>query len=381
MRFFLLIAVFLCAAAIQRDTVWAQGVVPCDPVIASADRSLIPVLVHSLSSGDLGVQGVAISDDGRRVAAGANDSKVRVWERDSGRLLMESTTLGGPLWRVRFTGDSRRILGWGPEGGDIRTHIWDVADGSKLNVRSSSIGAPTAASTFVYGLTSAGANRAGVFDFFGRRPLFTWQPAPYETAEVYAVGANGPVVLSARPGGARFIDRTGERSLSPTPSHFVSDPQFRAMSADGRTAYYSNAVWDVSTGSRLFDIAPDPALGPISWTRFAADGRTLFITYSYHIAVVEARSGRLISRLCGLTNSPPHAISSAAGQLVVANSSDGMGVGVWDALTGMLVAHVAPSHGSIWSADMSRDGTTLVIGTDSGVVQVWRFYRPGERPV
>lgn len=356
----------------QHGAAQAQTLDRCDPVIASPVNSLNSVLIHSLRSGDLPIQSVAISDDGRRIAAGGNDRRVRVWERVSGRLLMESAVLGGPLWQVRFTKNSQRIIGWGPEGRDINTRIWDIFNGSILGIRKTVIEVPTAASAFVIELITVNADRIGVFDFLQAQPLFTWERAPYELSAALAIGPNGPVVLSALKE-ARFIDRTGERSLYPVPE-FGKTLADSAMSPDGKTAFHQGAVWDVASGKQLYVIPNDPTGWGIHKARFSVDGQTLFLTYFYHIVAFEARSGRKISSMCGLTNSPPHATPSGDGQLIIAPTAD-RGVGVWNVLTGSLAAKIAPSQGEIWSVDLSHDGANLVLGTDSGVIQVWKLFK------
>jgi hypothetical protein len=79
-------------------------------------------LLQKLGDGSGGVQDACFSPDGRLVAS-AEDTLVRVWDRESGELLAEIEGHKDRLRRVRFSPDGQWILSAG-DGGTAR--IWEL---------------------------------------------------------------------------------------------------------------------------------------------------------------------------------------------------------------------------------------------------------------
>jgi WD40 repeat protein len=102
----------------------------CTPTLATGATAHTPVLLHTFSRSDEPIQDIRFSHDGRRIAIGQNDRRLRVWDIESGELVLETRPLLGPIWNVMFTSDGSHVLTYGPEDRDIPIHVWNVASGA-----------------------------------------------------------------------------------------------------------------------------------------------------------------------------------------------------------------------------------------------------------
>lgn len=78
---------------------------------------------------DGGIRALAVSGDGKFVATGGNDRKVRVWSAEDGRKLHEFDKHADPVLRVAFHADSKSLV-----SGDLKgiVHQFDVVAGTHV---------------------------------------------------------------------------------------------------------------------------------------------------------------------------------------------------------------------------------------------------------
>jgi WD40 repeat protein len=77
------------------------------------------------------IASIAFSPDGTRLATGASDDTVRLWDLANGRVLASfAATEGLEPFRVQFSADGRYLMGSGVAG---RIVIWDVVDQSVVD--------------------------------------------------------------------------------------------------------------------------------------------------------------------------------------------------------------------------------------------------------
>src|SRR5262245_62686601 len=75
------------------------------------------------------VSTAALSIDGRRVTTGSRDHTVKVWDAETGRLLLDLSRHRAAIERVAFSRDGRRIVS---RSADHTARGWDAATGVEL---------------------------------------------------------------------------------------------------------------------------------------------------------------------------------------------------------------------------------------------------------
>jgi len=88
-------------------------------------RSLLRTI--DVGVGDVGVDSVAVSPDGTRIAAGMTDGSAGIWEVASQRRLTTMSGHSGRVWAVAFSPDGERLA---TGSADTSIRIWDLDSGT-----------------------------------------------------------------------------------------------------------------------------------------------------------------------------------------------------------------------------------------------------------
>ncbi len=269
-----------------------------------------------------GAECVAWSPDGRRIAGGARDHVLRIWDAATGTLLQE------------FVGHTSYVQGvaWSPDGAKLATagrdktiRIWDAATGQSLSVLQSDLECVNSVCWSPDGVQLAShASSSGTSG-----ELVIWNVA------------TGHAVLRQETGG-----REGRACWNPQTPHVAA----------------IEAVFDATTGAKLWT---HPGWG----TCWSPDGKRLAVIAGAGAQILSATDGKHLIELAGHPAHHREIDWSPGGEFVAVTGDDNI-VSVWDAASGRLLATLRGHTDWVLDVDWSPDGRRLAT-VGSGTFKIW----------
>jgi len=254
-----------------------------------------------------GVNSVAVSPDGRRIATASVDTTAKIWDAASGRELL--TLKGHRDWlrSVAFSPDGKRIV---TASHDQTARVWDANTGRELfrlkghsDVVTSALFSPDGHRI----VTGSWDKTAKVWDADTGRELFTLKG---HTGRIWAVAIS--------PNGQRI-----------------------ATASDDKTAI----VWDALTGQKLLTLKGHT--DEIICLAFSPDNEQIATTSEDKTAKLwDAASGRELLTLKGHTSFVLCVAFSPDGKRIATGSVDNS-VKVWDAATGQELSTLKGHGGGV----------------------------------
>ncbi len=319
--------------------------------------------------------GVAFHPDGRRLAAGAWDRTVRVWDAVSGKFLFNLLPQAERVLAVAISPDGR-LLATGSgnltkpgEPGEVK--VWDAATGRPLFTTVGHQGAVTGLAFSPDGRRLASASQDGsvkVWAADGGKELLSLARPKGELCGV-AFSPDGKRLASSGAGRAVTIwDAASGREVLTLPGHDTSITGV-AFRPDGRRLASTDLggatkVWDLKAGKDLFTLRGRGPRGAVWGVAFRPDGKRL-ATGSNDGRVTEwdADTGQEvrtfrghINMVLGVAYSPDgKRLASAGGNRF--NSGGPGEVRVWDlqeGLPGRTFQQIWPVHTVAFSPDGKR---------------------------
>ncbi len=292
------------------------------------------------------VSAVALSADGRLIAAAGPDGRVLLWRTDTG------ATYGNPLAHpagvhgLAFLPNTHTLLTGCADGA---ARLWDCDRGSLLSDLMSH-----------YRSADQPAREWPFFD-----GVFAVAISPDGKSAVTG-GCNGTIRLWSLPDGRSLASAVASRE----PVLAV------AFSPDGKTVLSGSCDWEVSRwdGGSLQRLGPPRNVGSVVWgLAFTPDGRTA-------LAGVQQGNALLRLDLTAETQAPPlkHlgcviTVACTPDGRVLLSGGDDQVTRLWDSATGRPFGPPLPALGLVRSVAVSRDGRFVAVGSEEGAVRLWRL--------
>jgi WD40 repeat protein len=290
-----------------------------------------------INAGRAGVWGLAISPDGRLLATGMVDGKIRLWALPSGAPI--ATLDGGGLTYCLAFSPNGALLAATTDGPDVR--LWDVATRT-LRARLGPHSLPSIAVAF----SPDGATLISTGGF----PYGTDVPAE--------------LILWDVASGRRVASLTGHKASAGWPAFSPDGTLLATPQGDGTVT-----LWDVRT-RRIAHVLKGHE-GLIVAASFSPDGQLLATTgLDGTVRLWNVPRRELVSVLGSQKGAAYGVAFSPDGRRLISGGIDGLGR-LWDVAGRRLLA-TFKGHGSrVFGVQFSPDGRFVFTGSLDGTARVW----------
>jgi WD40 repeat protein len=332
------------------------------------------------------ISALAISRDGKRVAAVSQDRSVRIWDAGTGKLVVPSDGVRSPVKALAFTPDGKGLVA---VGADQRVRTWEPRTGKLLHEHAFPAADPL-------GLCLSAGGQLYAFRDVHDRVIRMRSTAPGREKEqtvpennlrpVMAMGLNldGTLLATTTFGGIEVWETaTGNPVETLAHSDRRVMPSAVTLSADGRFL----AIGDVGMPS-IFDRGTRrwlPALqGRPSGTGmpvFSPDRRSLFAkSYQGKIFQWECLTGRFRAPLIEAPTNVSALAVSPDGRTLVSACFNHV-IYLWDAATGEPAGELSAQQGDVRTLAFSPDGKLLASGSEDSTIIIWQLTAAPKRAI
>lgn len=313
-----------------RDTWWAPAAEAGEAALASA--ALKANAVAELHGHSGMIFDTSFSPDGALALTASNDSTARIWDPNSGQVIVLPHS--GAVFRAEFSSDGRRVLTASADG---TARVWRASTGEELVILPAQEDWVEAARFSPDGAFIATKIRFG-------RSIRIWNAATGERI-TELLGHNNSVQSFE-------YDSTGSRIVT--------------ASIDG-----TSCVWDASTGKPLMRLE---SRHPVYDAAFSPDSQMIVTGGADEtISLWDANIGERILEIDGHTSFIKDVGFSADGKRIVSVSGDST-VRFWSSDTGAELSQIKAIDAGAANASLSPDGRWMATHALSGsTVHLWNI--------
>ncbi|WPB73808.1 TIR domain-containing protein [Archangium violaceum] len=321
------------------------------------------------------VNGCAVTPDGRRAVSASRDTTLKVWELETGR---ELATLQGHTYWVNgcaVTPDGRRVVS---ASGDTTLKVWELETGRELATLKGHTESVNGCAVTPDGRRVVSASDDGtlkVWELETGRELATLQGHSFEVKGC-AVTPDGTRVVSASGDTTLKVwELETGRELATLQGHTesvngcaVMPDGRRVVSASGDTTL---KVWELETGRKLATL--EGHTKSVNGCAVTPDGRRVVsASLDTTLKMWELETGRKLATLEGHTSEVKGCAVTPDGRRVVSASRDTT-LKVWELETGRELATLKGHAHWVKGCAVTPDGRRVVSASRDRTLKVWEL--------
>jgi WD40 repeat protein len=317
-----------------------------NPLLAiSADNAQFVTELDLLQDGTAGVNDLAMSGDGSRLAAAGEDGVVRLWNPRDGELLGTLVGQTAAVNSVAFSPDGTVLAAAGEDG---MVRLWDVAAGRITLEISDVVGEGVSAPFFNVAFNPAG-DQLAAGNGLPTGSVALWNAGSGEL-QARLTGHVGPVhAVRFSPDGAALAVAVGSAGRGAATVYLYD--------AAGRQVGQALGATEAAATATSLAFSPDGAM--------VAAGYDLGYVEMWQVA-----AGESVYRLEELGVAVRSVAFSPDGRTLAAGGADGT-VGLWDAKSGDFLRTLEGHRGAVNGLAFRPDGYLLFSGAADGTIRVW----------
>jgi WD40 repeat protein len=322
---------------------------------------------------------VAYSPDGNRIVTASGDNTAKVWDVQTGYLLLD---LQGHTKRVIsavFSPDGKKIL---TASNDETAKIWDAESGSLLLNLSAHTWWINVAKFSPDGkkvITASQDKTVKIWD--AEKGTILFDLAEHQAAVVSIdISADGKKLLTAAEdgivkiwnteSGARLLEINATKAVLRSANFNYPATKIITSSADSTAK-----IWDAESGNLMFNLHGHTGIVTAAkFFRYYASDSSVFekvVTISDNSAKIwEANTGNLLFSLDGHTAEINSTQISPDNKLLLTAANDGLSK-IWDIQTGKLIADLKANQLGVFDAAFSPTGNTIATASTNNKAIIW----------
>jgi RNA polymerase sigma factor (sigma-70 family) len=331
------------------------------------------------------IEATPLSADGKRLATGADDGVIRLWDVETGKLLRRWDGLGAMImgWSVALSPNGKMLAAAARSdgaGGPEQVFLWDAATGKELRRMDGKLSSPCSRLAFSPdGKTLA----AGEWD---RGIVYTWDAATGKEIKAWKAHAEAVTALTFAPDGKRLVTGGANKDKAVRLWDAATGADVRsfaghtdrilcaAVSPDGKVLATGAAdatarLWDVATGQELHVFkGHEFVVGAVA---FSPDGKTLLTGgHDGFVRLWEVATGNELRKVPGRQGGITGLFFTPDAKRFVSGGYHRT-VHVRDLETGKDAHDFAGHEGRVAGVAFSPDGKLLATASEDRTVRLW----------